>query len=103
MCRKLTLTGWVLLIRGEAEQARVIVALFVSITFFGLNLRFRPLRAQDNALITTLSHLALILLYTCVLVIKTCELSSDACRSYGFGASAKGVCSCNEHDMFVCV
>ena len=29
MCRKLTLTGWVLQIRGEAEQARVIVALFV--------------------------------------------------------------------------
>eukprot|EP00966_Prymnesium_polylepis_P251311 5810296-Prymnesium_polylepis.2 len=42
MCRKLTLTGWVLLIRGEAEQLRVLVALFVSITFFGLNLRFRP-------------------------------------------------------------
>jgi hypothetical protein len=44
MCRKLALTGWVLLIGGEAEQARVIVALFVSILFFGLNLRLRPLR-----------------------------------------------------------
>ena len=42
MCRKLTLTGWVLLIRGDAEQARVLVALFVSIIFYGLNLRFRP-------------------------------------------------------------
>ena len=90
MCRKLTLTGWVLVIRGNAEQARVIVALFVSIIFFGLNLRFRPLRAQDNASLTTLSHLALILLYTCVLTVKTCEMSEDACRSYGFGASAKG-------------
>jgi len=90
MCRKLTLTGWVLLIRGEAEQARVITALFVSIGFFGLNLRFRPLKDQDNESLTTLSHLALILVYTCVLVIKTCELSPDACRSYGFGASAKG-------------
>eukprot|EP00966_Prymnesium_polylepis_P211862 4907058-Prymnesium_polylepis.1 len=90
MCRKLTLTGWVLQIRGDAEQARVIVALFVSITFFGLNLRFKPLRAQDDASLTTLSHLALILLYTCVLVIKTCEQSPDACKSYGFGDSAKG-------------
>ena len=44
MCRKLTLTGWVLLFRGDAELARVIAALFVSITFFGLNLRFSPLR-----------------------------------------------------------
>ena len=34
----------------------------MSIKFFGLNLRFRPLRAQDNASLTTLSHLALILL-----------------------------------------
>ena len=42
MCRKLILTGWVLLIHGDAEQARVIVAIFVSISFFGLNLRFRP-------------------------------------------------------------
>jgi len=90
MCRKLTLTGWVLLIRGDAEQARVIMALFVSICFFGLNLRFRPLKDRDNGSLTTLSHLALILVYTCVLVIKTCELSPDACQSYGFGTSGKG-------------
>jgi hypothetical protein len=44
MCRKLILTGWVLMIRGNAEQARVIAAIFVSISFFGLNLRFRPQR-----------------------------------------------------------
>ena len=36
--------GWVLIISEESEQARVIVAIFVSITFFGLNLRFQPLR-----------------------------------------------------------
>eukprot|EP00966_Prymnesium_polylepis_P325943 7381875-Prymnesium_polylepis.1 len=36
------------------------------------------------------SVLALILLYTCVLVIKTCEQSPEACSSYGFGHSAKG-------------
>eukprot|EP00966_Prymnesium_polylepis_P027026 624943-Prymnesium_polylepis.1 len=44
MCRKLVLVGWVLLIHGDAEQARVLMALFVSIVFFGLNLRFRPQR-----------------------------------------------------------
>ena len=90
MCRKLTLTGWVLLIRGNAEQARVIVALFLSICFFGLNLCFRPQRRRDDASLTTMSHLALILLYTCVLTIKTCELSPNACESYGFGDSARG-------------
>jgi hypothetical protein len=65
ICRKLTLTGWVLLIRGNAEQARLIVALFVSIIFLGLNLRFKPLRDHDNASLTKVAHLALILLYTC--------------------------------------
>ena len=119
MCRKLTLTGWVLLIRGDAEQARVIAALFVSVTFFGLNLRFKPLRRcahqpriqsgavpsvyashlltrrQDDSSLTTVSHLALILIYTSVLAIKTCNLSPDACSSYGFGDSAEGACTKN--------
>eukprot|EP00966_Prymnesium_polylepis_P199891 4632328-Prymnesium_polylepis.1 len=93
MCRKLTLTGWILVISGGAEQARVIVALFVSIMFFGLNLRFRPLRRYEDGSLTTLSHLALILMYTSVLAIKTCEFAPEACSSYGFGSSAEGVWS----------
>ena len=36
--------GWVLLISEDFEQARVLVALLVSITFFGLHLSIRPLR-----------------------------------------------------------
>ena len=44
MCRKLTLTGWVLLIDDDAEQARVLVALLVSMAIFGLRLSIRPLR-----------------------------------------------------------
>ena len=130
MCRKLVLTGWVLVIREDAEQARVVIALFVSISFFGLNLRFKPLkrcalvrmgglccvafwrrrsslalrrtgshgtgvracpcgRVEDSSL-ATLTHLALILTYTCVLAIKTCELSPTVCGGYGFGDSAEG-------------
>eukprot|EP00966_Prymnesium_polylepis_P300029 6933362-Prymnesium_polylepis.1 len=51
MCRKLTLTGWVLVVASEdAVQARVVMALFVSITFFGLNLRFKPLRRCAKSL-----------------------------------------------------
>jgi hypothetical protein len=48
-------------------------------------------RRFDNGSLTTLSHLALILVYTCVLAIKTCEFSPEACSSYGFGSSAEGV------------
>eukprot|EP00966_Prymnesium_polylepis_P323126 7379339-Prymnesium_polylepis.1 len=79
-----------MLINESAEQARVVVALFVSITFFGLNLRFKPVRAPIDAVLTTLSDLALILLYTCVLAIKTCEVSPEVCSSFGFGNTGKG-------------
>jgi hypothetical protein len=44
MCRKLTLTGAVLLIGDESEQARVLVALLVSLVFLSLHLSVRPLR-----------------------------------------------------------
>ena len=44
MCRKLTLTGWVLLISEDAEQARVLLALLTTILFFGLRLTLRPLK-----------------------------------------------------------
>jgi len=44
MCRKLVLTGWVLLIGEDAEQLRVLVALLASIFFLTLRLSFKPLR-----------------------------------------------------------
>ena len=44
MCRKLTLTGWLLLIREDFEQARVLAAILVSIGFLSLRLTIRPLR-----------------------------------------------------------
>jgi hypothetical protein len=95
MCRKLTLTGWVLQIRGNSEQARVTVAIFVSITFFGLNLRFKPLKAQDDASLTTLSHLALAVLYFCVLAIKTCDQSPKACTAATASAILQKASSCS--------
>ena len=44
LLRKLMLTGWVLLIGEEAEQARVLVALLVSIGFLVLRLSLKPQR-----------------------------------------------------------
>ena len=38
----------------------------------------------------TLTELALILVYVCVLVVKVCDQSSDVCRRFGFGDSASG-------------
>lgn len=36
--------GWILLISEDAEQARVIVALIVSVAFLSLHLTIKPLR-----------------------------------------------------------
>ena len=44
MCRKLTLTGWLMLIGKESELARILVALLVSIAFLTLLVAMKPLR-----------------------------------------------------------
>ena len=94
MCRKLTLTGWVLLIRGDAEQARVLLALLFSIAFLALQLSVQPIKwVYDRALMLSI-ELALLLIYTCVLVVKVCDMSSSVCATFGFGGDAKGIVRC---------
>jgi hypothetical protein len=53
MCRKLALTGGVLIIGEEFESARVLMALLVSVTFLVLHLSIRPHRrcVQQQAFI----------------------------------------------------
>jgi hypothetical protein len=46
-------------------------------------------RFEDMAL-TALTDATLVLVYTCVLVIKTCDLSPVICSTYGFGKTPKG-------------
>jgi hypothetical protein len=89
MCRKLVLSGWVLLISEKAEQARVLVALFVSIAFLAMRFSLRPLKRcatlptqaqsssvalaplccplcrSEDAVLATLNDLVLVLLYQC--------------------------------------
>jgi hypothetical protein len=161
MCRKLVLTGafehpsfdssahvesafvalgWLLLIKEDHEQARVLVAILVSVLFLALHLSVKPLRRcaealgslahvaqppaamhmqrnnrhfcriEDEILMTGI-ELALLVIYLCVLVIKTCEpgLLGDGgqgesesahlvvrsiCRTYGFGETASGKTCC---------
>ena len=38
----------------------------------------------------TLIELALILVYLCILLIKSCLISSDVCARFGFGDTAEG-------------
>jgi len=91
MCRKLLLTGWVLMINDEAEQARVLAALLISFLFLVVRLSLKPNRRRDDTALAISSELALVLVYMCALVIKACEVSSAACSPYGFGADSTGV------------
>ena len=126
MCRKLTMTGWVLMIEEDAEHARVLVALLVSIVFLALELVVDPLKRwvwvgartetrrasaaafnpyppplppfrMDNRILMTLVHLSLVLVYTCVLLVKACDASAEACALFGFGTTSKG--ASNIHSM----
>jgi hypothetical protein len=123
MCRKLALTGWVLLIPDDAEHGRILLALLLSIVFLVLyavvsplkrcaphapsvarsltHKRFRlspsstpfcasPILRMDDRALMTMIQLSLVLVYTSCLVIKTCDVSADACAMFGFGATSKG-------------
>jgi len=97
----------VLLIREESEQARVLVAIVVSTAFLAIRLSVKPLRRTEDGALFALIDLALILIYLCVLLIKSCDMSSvgvgvlrdlevdqlgkAVCDTYGFGDSPSGV------------
>ena len=44
MCRKLVVTGWVLLVPEDKEQLRVLMAILVSVSFAFLRLTLKPLK-----------------------------------------------------------
>ena len=80
-----------LLIREEYEQARVLVALLVSVAFLAAELSIKPLRRREDGALSSSVGLALILIYTCVLLIKSCDMSAALCSTFGFGSSAEGL------------
>ena len=80
-----------LLIDEEFALARVIVALVCSMAFLTSHLAIKPFKRAEDGALTLAVEQALILVYTCVLLIKTCNISAEVCVTYGFGESAKGV------------
>jgi len=91
MCRKLLLTGWLLLVDSTAEQTRVVVALLLSIFFLMLRLAVKPLANGNDEALSTTSEVSLILLYISVLIIKACTTSTEVCETFGFGESSEGI------------
>jgi fatty-acid desaturase len=69
MCRKLILCGWLVLIPVDAQQARILVALLVSISFFGLRLSLKPLKrcvAHRSSLRRALLQMLVLLTLLCL-------------------------------------
>eukprot|EP00966_Prymnesium_polylepis_P050963 1179643-Prymnesium_polylepis.1 len=71
-------------------QARVIVALVVSIGFLAVRLSINPLRKVEDSALATMVDVVLITTYVCVLLLNACEVSAEACSSFGFGHTATG-------------
>jgi hypothetical protein len=80
-----------------------LVALLVSIAFLSIHLTIKPCRRREDNVLMMMTELSLVLIYLCVLVIKTCDLSAlrstrrDAdeiaraiCSTYGFGDDSAG-------------
>jgi len=104
MCRKLFITGWVMLIEESFEQARVVAALLVSISFQALHLSVMPLKRPEDSTLMHVVELTLIFVYVAILLIKACDMSSvkvasadlaavasAVCSTYGFGSSPAGL------------
>jgi len=81
----------VMLIDEDAIQARIIVALLVSVVFLTMKLTIKPLKRPDDSKLSALIELSLILIYVCILIIRTCQYSGEICKTFGFGSDANGV------------
>jgi hypothetical protein len=98
--------GWVLLIEERFEQARVLVALLVSVAFLALSFVVVPLVRVEDHLLTMIIEMALIVIYVSILLIKSCDVTltriaevspgnteliiRSVCSTYGFGETADG-------------
>ena len=82
--------GWVLLIDEDAVQARILVALVVSVVFLSLQLAIKPLKRPEDGALMALIEISLILIYFAVMLIKACQLSKEMCSTFGFGNDAQG-------------
>ena len=100
MLRKIVLTGAVLIVPERNEQARVLVALLLSVSFLTLQLIIKPLRRAEDDVFVKLVHLTLVLLYLTVLVLKSCDLSRTSCEAFGFGVTGEGA---PLHDRYMTV
>lgn len=81
--RKLTVTSFVMLIDEQHTQARVLVALLVSILFLSLEIWVQPFRRLAG----THVELALVMSYLTVLVFKICDSYSEACDEFGLSTA----------------
>ena len=91
MIRKISITGWVLIVSEEYEHLRVLLALVVSITSLALHLALKPfVSAADNAIAATM-QLCLVILYLTVLLIKFCDLGAESCAVFGLGSTGDGI------------
>eukprot|EP00966_Prymnesium_polylepis_P111614 2581930-Prymnesium_polylepis.1 len=93
MCRKLVLTGWILMIAEEHAQLRALVALATTVGFLTLRTVIKPYRRPEDHTLVTLMDFALVLVYVSVLLIKACESSVEVCKAFGFGETAEGASS----------
>ena len=91
LLRKLTLTGFVLLINEEHDLARALVAVLISLIFFAGQWAMKPFKRSLNNWLAAAAHLCLTLIFLGVLLLKVCDASSEACADLGLGEGGDGI------------
>ena len=90
LLRKLALTGLLVLIE-DSELLRVLCAVLISALFVVLQMAYKPFKRSADNMISAVFHVCLTLVFQCVLLLKFCELSPEACESFGAGESGGGL------------
>ena len=90
LLRKLTLTGLLVLIQKD-ELLRVLVASTLSGFFLVAQLVYKPYQWSSDNLTSALTHACTTLVFQCVLLLKVCNKSREACVSFGSGENGDGL------------
>ena len=90
LLRKLALTGLLVLIE-DSELLRVLCAVLLSLLFVVLQMAYKPFKRSADNMTSTVFYVSLALVFLCVLLLKFCNLSPEACESFGFDGKGDGL------------
>ena len=98
LVRRTVLTGWLLLVDNGKSYLRLIVGLVVCVVALVLLLLIRPYKLSSDFHLALASHVSLVFLFLCALMLKSQQIISDY---YGSTATAETIIGIGSSDTIV--